>query len=35
MVLCGDLEGWNGVENGEEVQEQGDICILMAESCFV
>ena len=35
MVLCGDLEVWNGVENGDEVQEQGDISILVADTCFV
>ena len=27
-VLCDSLEGWCG-----EVQEGGDICILMADSC--
>ena len=28
-VLCGDLEGWDG--GGREVQEGGDICILIAD----
>ena len=26
-------EGWDGVENGREVQKGGDICIPMADSC--
>ena len=29
-----DLEGWGGVGSGREVQEGGDICILMADSCY-
>ena len=29
-VLCDYLEGWDG---GREVQEGGDICIPMADSC--
>ena len=32
-VLCDNLEGWDGVEDGRESQEGGDICILMADSC--
>jgi len=24
-MLCGNLEGWDGVESGREVQEGGDI----------
>ena len=28
-----DLEGWDGVWGGREVQEGGDICRLMADSC--
>ena len=31
--LCINLEGWNGEGNGREVQEGGDICIPMADSC--
>ena len=32
-MLCDNLEGWAGVEDGREVQEGGDICILMNDSC--
>ena len=32
MVLCDNLEEWDGVEDGGDVQEGGDICILMADS---
>ena len=28
-----NLDGWNGVAGGREVQEGGDICIPMADSC--
>ena len=31
--LCGDLEGWDGVGGGREVQEGGHICISMVDSC--
>ena len=31
--LCINLEGRNGVGDGREVQEGGDICIPMANSC--
>ena len=31
-MLCDNLEGWDGVEFGEEVQERGDRCILKADS---
>ena len=31
-MLCDDLEGGDGVGGGREVQEGGDICILMADS---
>ena len=31
-VLCDDIEGWNGREDGREAQERGDIHILMADS---
>ena len=29
-MLCDKLEGWDGVRDGNEVQEGGDICILRA-----
>ena len=31
-MLCDNLEGWDGVEGGREVQEGGDICILTVDS---
>ena len=31
--LCINLEGWDGKEDGREVQEGVDICIPMADSC--
>ena len=31
--LCISLEGWDGVGDGREVQEGGDICIPMTDSC--
>ena len=34
-MLCGDLDGWDGVggrERGREVQEGGDICVHIADS---
>ena len=33
LVLCDNVEGWDGVGGGREVQEGGDICIPMADSC--
>ena len=27
-MLCEDLERWDGVEGGNEVQEGGNVCIL-------
>ena len=33
MELCDKLEGWDGVGGRREVQEGGDMCILMADSC--
>ena len=30
--LCINLEGWDGEEDGREVQKGGDICIPMADS---
>ena len=32
-VLSDNLEGWDGVGGGKEVQEGGDIQIPMADSC--
>ena len=32
-MLCDNLEGWDGVGGGREVQEAGSICIPMANSC--
>ena len=32
-MLCDNLEGWDGVRGGREVQEGGDICMPMADSC--
>ena len=32
-VLCDNLEGWDGVGGGREVQEGGDTRMLMADSC--
>ena len=31
--LCINLKGWDGEGDGREVQEGGDICISMADSC--
>ena len=31
--LCDKQERWHGVGGGKEVQEEGDICIPMADSC--
>ena len=31
--LCINLEGWDGEGDGKEIQEGGDICIPMADSC--
>ena len=31
--LCINLEEWDGVGDGREVQKGGDICIPMADSC--
>ena len=32
-VLSDNLEGWNGVGSGKEVQAGGDMCVPMADSC--
>ena len=31
-MLCGDLDGWDGMECGREVQDRGDICLHLADS---
>ena len=31
--LCISLEGWDGEEDGREVQKGGGICIRIAGSC--
>ena len=31
-LLCDNLEGWDGVGGGREVQKGGDICIPIADS---
>ena len=34
QTWCSDnLEGWDGVGGGREVEEGGDICIPVADSC--
>ena len=33
-LLCDNLEGWDVVGGGREVQEGGDICIPVADSCW-
>ena len=33
LVLCDNLGGWDMVGDGREVQETGDICIPVADSC--
>ena len=33
-VLCDNLERWDGVEDGKEVQEGGGKCITVADSCW-
>ena len=32
-MVCDNLEGFDGVGGGKEVQEGGDVCIPMADSC--
>ena len=32
-MLCDNVEGWNGLGDGREVQEGEDVCIPMADSC--
>ena len=31
--LCNNLKGWNGEGGEREIQEGGDVCITMANSC--
>ena len=31
--LCNNLKGWDGVGDGRQVQEGGDICIFITGSC--
>ena len=33
-MLCENLEVWDGMRGGKEVQKGEDICILMAYSCM-
>ena len=33
MPYCDNLEGWDEVGGGREVQEGGDVCIPMADLC--
>ena len=33
-MLCDNLEGWDGVGAGREVEEGRDICIPTADSCW-
>jgi len=33
VVLCVNIEEWDGIEGGREGQEGGNICIPMADSC--
>ena len=32
-MLCDNLEGWDEVGGGREVQEGGDVCIPRADLC--
>ena len=32
-MFSDNLEGWDGVRGGREVQEGGDMCIPVADSC--
>ena len=31
--LCDNLDGWDGMGDGSEAPEGGDICMPMADSC--
>ena len=32
-MVCDNIEGWDGVGGGKDLQEGGNICVLMADSC--
>ena len=32
-MLCDNLEGWSGMGGGKKVQEGGDMCVPVADSC--
>ena len=32
LGFCDNLKGWDGVGGGREVQEEGDVCIPVADS---
>ena len=34
LGLCDNLEGWDGMESGREVQEGGDMYVPMADWCW-
>ena len=34
LVLCDNLEGWDGEGGGRRVQEGEDTCLSMADSCW-
>ena len=33
LGFCNNLEGWEWAKGGREIQEGGDICTLMVNSC--
>ena len=33
LVLCDNLEGWDEAGGGRELQEGGDVCTPVADSC--
>ena len=34
LQLCDNLEGWDGIEGGREVDQGGGICISTADPCW-
>ena len=34
LELCDNLQGWDGVGGEREVQEGGDMCFHIADSCL-
>ena len=34
LVLCDNLDGWDGVGDGREVQKGGDMWIAVTDSCW-